>query len=153
MRKYKKDITKSVHLIEKIMKETNRGKNFSTYEQLEVVTAIYCTLFYLDIYDSIRGDKLKEYFTKKYLSLNRNMTQVQLARICCICVDSVSNYCNMYIDVFNKSLTSVQKLLLPIKANNADEISKAGAKSEKATDSVWEINVKILITNLKELLL
>lgn len=107
MRKAKKETTKLIHLIEETWSETKKGRTIQTLEQAEVIAAIAGTLYFLEMFDAVRGENHKTYFMKSYLSLHNNMSQTQLSNAYCICRDSVSAYCAMYLKVFERNLTAM----------------------------------------------
>lgn len=98
--------------IEETWVKTNKGQKINTREELEVIAALCGTLFYLEIYDFQRGERHKEYFIKRYLSLRNNMSQLQIAQKYGICRDTVSSYCIMYIEIFDQCLGYAEKIFI-----------------------------------------
>lgn len=96
--------------LERAWRTTDKGQKINTKEELEVIAALCGTLFYLEIYDFQRGERHKEYFIKRYLSLRNNMSQLQIAQKYGICRDTVSTYCIMYIEIFDQCLGYAEKI-------------------------------------------
>lgn len=110
MRKPKQKKTRLIHLIRNTWLKTQKGKIVKKPAQAEIIIAIDCTLFFLEIFDELRKENHKTYFIKLFLSSNNNMTQAQLSDLYKICRDTVSDYCGMYIEVFEKYLSIVKEL-------------------------------------------
>lgn len=115
MNKPKKEKTTLIRIIENTWRETNKGRCIKTLEQAEVVAAIDLTLIFLEFYGKLKGEPHKLYFIKRHLSLHNNITQLQLSIKYQICRDTVSDYCNMYINVFKDNLDLVKALSAKIK--------------------------------------
>ena len=109
MKKVRSLKTNLIHIIESTWETTKKGKDIINVEQMKVIAAIDCTLFFLDLYDNIRNENHKVYFIKKHLSLHNNMTQIRLSSAYGICKDSVSTYCNMYLKIFEKCFNLIKK--------------------------------------------
>ncbi len=110
MRKPKREKTAIIHLLKSVWAETRGGKEIQNFQQAEVVMAIVCTLGYLEIYDMLRNENHKTYFIKMFLSFRNNLTQSRLGMACGICVDTVSDYCKSYIEIFTYYLSWVREL-------------------------------------------
>lgn len=135
MRKPKKDTTEWIHLIEKTWSETQKGRTIKTKEQAEIVGAINGTLYFLELLDEVRGENHKTYFIKKYLSLHNNMSQARLSSEYCICRDSVSAYCAMYLKIFEINLIAMKELSIEEGAATKDiltGLSRATVQNRKS---------------------
>lgn len=111
MRKPEKRRTSLTHLLERTWKDTERGRIVRTEEEIGVVIAADCTLLFLEAYDFVRGENHKTYFTVRYLSGNRRMSQRRIAQEYGLCEDTVGAYCRMYTDVFGYFLERLGQTL------------------------------------------
>ena len=114
MRKPKTKRTELIHLLENTWKDSKKGQDIQTDKQREVIIALNCTLFYLELLDKIRGENHKIYFMKRHLSTSNNMSQIQISNVFGVCRDSISVYCAMYIDIFEYCLERVREFMLCI---------------------------------------
>lgn len=135
MRRAKKETTELIHLIENTWSETQKGRNIKTAKQAETIAAIAGTLYFLEMLDEVKGENHKTYFIKKHLSLHNNMSQTRLSNEYCICRDSVSNYCAMYLKVFEGYLKTVKGMSgmldeqSPVIKNILADISRAAVQN------------------------
>lgn len=134
MRKAKKETTELIHLIEQTWSETKKGSCIRTTEQAEVVAAINGTLYFLEMFDELRGENHKTYFTKRHLSLRNNMSQTQLSNEYCVCRDSVSTYCAMYLKIFERNLSAIKGLTAERSAETQkflEELNRSAVQNRK----------------------